>query len=70
MVNVSNEDIILNKGMTLCFVWETDVIRKTPHTKEMDMVNIVNNEDMKTLREKEYRFGTMTGKIAMKILTN
>ena len=33
-VNVSDEDIILNKGMTLCFVQETDLTMKTPHAKK------------------------------------
>ena len=32
--------------MTLCFVQETDLTMKTPHVKEMDTVNMVNNEDM------------------------
>ena len=53
VVNVGNEDIILSKGMTLCFVKETDLISKTPHNKEMDEVNTVENEDMKdTERER------------------
>ena len=46
-INVGDEDIILNKGMTLYFVVETDLITKTPHTKEMDTVNIVKYENMK-----------------------
>ena len=45
-VNVGDEDIILNKSMTLCFVWETDLTAKAPHTKEMDTVNIVKADDM------------------------
>ena len=45
-VNVSDEDIILKKGMTLCFVQETDLTMKTPHAKDMDIVNMVHNEDM------------------------
>ena len=45
-VNVSDEDIILNKGMTLCFVQETDLTTKTPHVKEMDTINMVINKDM------------------------
>ena len=49
VVNVGNEDIILNKGMTLCFVWDTDLIMKTPHTKEMDTVNIVKDKNMKSI---------------------
>ena len=50
VVNVGNEDIILNKGMTLCFVWETDLIMKTPHTKEMDTVKLVEDENMKNIK--------------------
>ena len=45
--NIGDEDIILNKGMTLSFVQETELITKTPHIKEMDTVNTVDNEDMK-----------------------
>ena len=71
MVNVGDEYIILNKGMTLHFVWETDLTMKTLHTKDMDMVNIVKDKDMKDmLREKKYRIRTMKGKIATKIRTN
>ena len=52
-VNLGDEDIILNKGMTLCFIQETDVTTKIPHIKEMDTVNIVEDEDMKdTKRER------------------
>ena len=46
-VNVGDEDIILNKDMTLCFAQETDLITKTPYIKEMDTVNKVDNTDMK-----------------------
>ena len=45
-VNVGDEDIILNKGMTLCFVQETDLTTKIPHIKEISTVNMMNNEDM------------------------
>ena len=52
-VIVGNEDIILNKGMALCFVQETDLITKTTQIKEVDTVNTVDNEDMKdTKRER------------------
>ena len=43
-VIVSGEDIILNKGMTLYFVQETDLTMKTPHVKDMDTVNMVHKE--------------------------
>ena len=33
-VNVSDEDIILNKDMILCFVQETDLTMKTPYVKD------------------------------------
>ena len=46
VVNVGDEDIILNKGMTLCFVQETDLTMKIPQVKEMDTVNTMNNEKM------------------------
>ena len=46
VVNASDEDIILNKGMTLCFVQETDLTMKTPHAKDMDTVNMVHKGDM------------------------
>ena len=53
VVNVGDEDIILNKGMDLCFVQETGLVIKTPHIREMDTVNLVENEDMKdTKRER------------------
>ena len=42
-VYVGDEDIILNKGMTLCFVQETDLATKIPHIKEMDTVNIAED---------------------------
>ena len=45
-VNVNDEDIILNKGMILCFVHETDLTMKTPHVKDTDTVNKVHKEDM------------------------
>ena len=45
-VNVSDEDIILNKGMALCFVQKTDLTIKTPHGKDMDTVHMVNKGDM------------------------
>ena len=45
-VIVSDEDVIINKGMTLCFVQVTDFTMKTPHTKDMDTVNMVHKEDM------------------------
>ena len=52
-VNVSDEDIILNKGMTLCFAQGTDSIMKILHIKEMDTVDTVDNKDMKdTKRER------------------
>ena len=44
-VNVSDEDIILNKGMTLFFVEETDLTRDIPHAQNMDAVNIINKEE-------------------------
>ena len=31
VVYVSDEDVILNKSMTLCFVQKTDLTTKTPH---------------------------------------
>ena len=37
-VNVGDEDIILNKGITLCVVQETALIMKPAHIKEMDTV--------------------------------
>ena len=40
-VNIGDEDIILNKGMTLCFVQETDLTTKIPDIKEIDTVNLV-----------------------------
>ena len=45
-VNVSDEDIILNKGMTLCFVQEIDLTIKSPHVKEIDTINMVNNKNI------------------------
>ena len=45
-VNVSDEDIILNKGMTLYFVQETDLTTETSHAQDTDTVNTVNKEDM------------------------
>ena len=45
-VNVSDEDIILNKGMTICFVQDTDLTTGTPHPQDMDTVNMVHKEDM------------------------
>ena len=44
-VNVSDEDIILNKDMTLCFVQETDLTIEIPHAHDMDTVKMVNKED-------------------------
>ena len=61
--------------MTL-FCIETDLIMKTPHIKEMDTVNTVDNEDMKdTNRERLENCSQEisldnTGKTATKILTN
>ena len=46
VVNVGDEDIILNKGITLCFIQETDLTTKNPHIKEIDTVNMVEDEDM------------------------
>ena len=51
VVHVGEEDITLNKGMTLCFVQETDLTMKTPYIKEMDIVNIVGDEDMKDIKK-------------------
>ena len=52
-VNVFHENVILIKGMTLYFVQETDLITTIPHIKEMDTVNIEEDEDMKdTKRER------------------
>ena len=45
-VNISDEDIILNKGMILCFVQETDLTMRTLHVKDMDTVNVMNSEDI------------------------
>ena len=51
-VNISDEDIILNKGMTLCFIQEIDLTTETPHAQDMDTVNAVNKEYMvDTMRE-------------------
>ena len=36
--------------MTLCFVWETYLITKTPHIKEMDIVNMVEDADRKDIK--------------------
>ena len=44
-VNVSDEDIILNKDMTLCFVQETDLTMEILHAQDTDTVNMVNKED-------------------------
>ena len=52
-VNVSDEDIILNKGITLCFVQEAALIIETPHAQDMDTVNTVNEEDMMVDTKKE-----------------
>ena len=49
VVNVGEEDITLNKVMTM-FLGETDLIMKTPYIKEMDIVNIVEDEDMKDIK--------------------
>ena len=43
-VNVSDEDIILKKGMTLYFVQETDLTMKTSHVKNTGMVNSVHKK--------------------------
>ena len=51
-VNVGDEDIIFNQGMALCFVQETDLTTKIPHIKQMDTVNIVEDEDMKDTKRK------------------
>ena len=51
-VNVGDEDIILNKGMALCFVQETDLLMKTSHIKEMHTVNIVENRHERHLERK------------------
>ena len=51
-VYVSDEDIILNKGMTLCFVQETDLTMEIPYAQGMDTVNMKNNEEkVETKRE-------------------
>ena len=68
VVNVGNEDIIFNKGMTVCFVWETDLITKTLHTKGMDVVNIVKN--MKDIKRGRIQNWNNDGKSCHKILTN
>ena len=44
--NVSDKDILLNKGMTLCFIQKTDLTMKIPHVKDVDTVNTVHKEDM------------------------
>ena len=44
-VDVSDEDIILNKGMTLCFVQETDLTADIPHAQDIDTVNTINKEE-------------------------
>ena len=44
-VNVSDENIILNKGMTLCFVQETDLTAEIPHAQDTDIVNMINKEE-------------------------
>ena len=51
VVIVVNEDIFLNKGMTLCFVQETDLSMKIPKVEEMDTVNTIKT--WKALREKD-----------------
>ena len=55
VVNVGDEDVILNKGMTLCFVQETDITTETPHIKEMDIANIVEDEDMKDIKKERLK---------------
>ena len=45
-VNMSDEEIILYKGMSLCFVQETDLTMKTHHAKDVDTVNMVYKENM------------------------
>ena len=52
-VNVGEENITLNKGMTLCFVQETDLTVKTLHMKEMDIVNIVEDKDIKSIKREK-----------------
>ena len=37
--------------MTLCFVQETDLTMKTPHIKEMDIINIVEDQDKKDIKK-------------------
>ena len=51
-VTISDEDIILNKGMTLCFVQETNLTTESPHAPDMDRVNVVNKEDMTDTKNK------------------
>ena len=36
--------------MTLCFVQEIDLTMKTPWVKDIDTVNMVNNEDMVSIK--------------------
>ena len=44
-VTISDRDIILNKGMTLCFVQKPDLTVDIPHAQDMDTVNMINREE-------------------------
>ena len=52
-VNVSDKDIISNKGMTLCFVQETDLTVDIPQAQDTNTVNTINNEEGKIDNKRE-----------------
>ena len=68
-INVGNEDIILNKGMTM-FCEGDRFNYKTPHTKEMVTVNIVKDKDMKDIKRERIQNWNNNRKKCHKILTN
>ena len=50
-VNVSDEDIILNKGMTLCFVQDTDLTMEIPYVQDMDTINRIKVDAKRKILE-------------------